>query len=65
MCVRPEDGTCCIQYMVCPDQAASLAWSINPEPATMAMTNDMCTLDYVGIDASGILLNLHMNEYTV
>ena len=46
VCIRQEEGYCCIQYTPCSD---SNSYSLDSSQATMAKQDDMCTADYVGI----------------
>ncbi len=61
MCIRAEEGYCCIEYMVCPDQVDATAgnvqpgFSLDPTLTTGATDDDCLTHDYVGIDMSGAL----------
>ncbi len=57
VCIRAEEGFCCIQYMVCPDEAATVApqpgFSISSMVDGTALTDDDClTLDYISINDS-------------
>lgn len=46
VCIRQEEGYCCIQYTPCSD---SNSYSLDSLHATMAKQDDLCTMDYVGI----------------
>ena len=49
ICIRQEDGYCCIRYSLCPDDRS---WAINnaAAAANMALSGSKCTADYVGIE---------------
>jgi hypothetical protein len=47
ICVRREDGHCCIEYSVCSD---TNSWTLDSLDATKAKQDDLCTGDWVGID---------------
>ena len=50
MCIRPEAGFCCVQYMVCSDPDSfslnSMAAAGTPDAAAQ---DSSCTLDYIDI----------------
>ena len=46
VCIRQEEGYCCVQYTPCSD---SNSYSLDSSQATMAKQDDMCITDYVGI----------------
>ncbi len=50
ICIRPEEGYCCVQYTPCTDERS---WTIDLNNAAVANlateTNTLCTEDYVGI----------------
>ncbi len=59
ICIRPEEGYCCIQYSPCTD---ARSWSIHlnaAAPGTTA-TDANCAADYVGI--SGISMGILVDE---
>ncbi len=73
ICVRQEEGFCCVLYSVCQDQMAPLGgaatdatsgFSFDTTPAAkMALTDDACnslmnTVDYIAIPESGMLYRL-------
>jgi len=48
VCIRPEEGACCIAYIPCADETAS--WSLDQDgSSTAAETGSDCTADYLGI----------------
>ena len=53
MCIRPEEGFCCIQYQVCNDPGSfSLSGGAqDPADATkqVSIAESSCTLDYISI----------------
>jgi len=46
ICIRQEDGYCCIQYSLCAD---ANSWSLGMQVADKAATDNLCLEDYVGI----------------
>jgi len=48
ICIRQEDGYCCIQYSLCADAAS---WSLAMGAATSA-ADTLCSEDYVGISGA-------------
>ena len=49
ICVRKEDGYCCVQYYPCSDTGS---WTISQSEATAA-TGTQCSTDYLQIDGLG------------
>ena len=51
VCIRPEDGFCCIQYQVCSDTGSfSLSSIQKPDAAdAKALAESSCTSDYIDI----------------
>ena len=51
VCIRPEDGFCCIQYQVCSDTGSfSLSSIQNVDPAeAKALAESSCSSDYISI----------------
>eukprot|EP00094_Tigriopus_californicus_P012154 TCALIF_11746-PA protein Name:"Protein of unknown function" AED:0.18 eAED:0.18 QI:249/1/0.87/1/0.28/0.37/8/0/200 len=59
ICIRQEEGFCCIQYMVCND-VAETGMTLNTkamEIPMMGFTDTYCSMDYVGIAGSGGVCN--------
>lgn len=52
ICVRKQEGYCCTQYQVCPDQAN--AFSLGNTDVTQ-LADQLCTSDYIAIPGSGPL----------
>jgi hypothetical protein len=49
VCIRPEAGFCCINYMVCANEPMGMTL----DPIQMAGTDDSClTVDYISIPES-------------
>ena len=55
ICIRPEAGYCCVEYVPCAD---THSFSLSSLHATMSKQDDLCTEDFVEIDGKYILLYL-------
>ncbi len=55
VCIRPEQGFCCVMYSLCPDQPEADAFSLDNEAtAADVMNDDNClTFDHITIPESG------------
>jgi len=51
ICIRQEQGYCCVQYTVCNDPNS---YTLDNTPATMAEIDTRCTGDFLGIDGVGM-----------
>ena len=52
MCIRPEPGFCCIQYMLCQDEPNP--FSLDSGTDGKAKQESDCTLDYIAISGSSV-----------
>ena len=59
ICIRQEAGFCCVKYSVC-DKTGS--FSLATFPAEMAMSDQLCTLDYIAIPGSSESCTKHANN---
>ncbi len=67
ICIRQAEGFCCIQYTVCPDVAtqginAQNGMTIGANAIAMALSDDECTEDYIGITGEYVV-DLCLVEY--
>ena len=55
VCIRQEDGYCCVQFMPCADEAPG---GFELDGGTMGNADDDCQgLDYIGIPGAGSICN--------
>ena len=54
ICVRQQEGYCCIEYAPCSDDNS---YSLSHIDATKAKQDETCVTDYVGIDGKKIKLS--------
>ena len=52
VCIRQEQGFCCVQYQVCPDIAVNMGAFALGAAAAGAQTDNACNEDYLGITGS-------------
>jgi len=49
VCIRQEEGFCCVQYTVCAD---AMSWTLDTVIAGVAETDSRCETDYIAIPGS-------------
>ena len=49
VCIRQEEGFCCVQYMACPEFADSMTIDTMGKASMQAQQDSVCTFDYIGI----------------
>ena len=58
ICIRPQEGYCCVGYSLCPDAAS---WQLD-QSNVKAMT--VCSADYIEIEGKSKFLNIfHLKHF--
>ena len=54
VCIRPEPGFCCIQYMLCQNEPNPFSLDTQGAADMKAKQESDCTLDYITISGSSV-----------